>query len=80
MKPHRRGARATKSPATVFMSGLWARAHPEARACSLTALSSREPLALSRCVLESLHGLGITASQKEQRSEVTRSSEVISEK
>lgn len=71
----------TRTPATVFMSGLWARAHPAAaRALARSPLFQIENHSLSHLAFSSpCYGLETAASQEEKRREVTRSSEVIEE-
>jgi peptidoglycan-N-acetylglucosamine deacetylase len=71
----------TQTPATVFMSGLWAQAHPEAaRALARSPLFQIENHSLSHLAFSSpCYGLETPSSQPEKHREVVRSSEVIEE-
>lgn len=71
----------TRTQATVFMSGLWARAHPEAaRELARSPLFQVENHSLSHLGFRSpCYGLETTASEAVKRREVTRSSDVIEE-
>lgn|SRR5215208_5331288 len=71
----------TRTPATIFMGGLWARAHPEAaRALARSPLFQIENHSLSHLGFKSpCYGLETTASRATKRREVIRSSNVIEE-
>jgi peptidoglycan-N-acetylglucosamine deacetylase len=71
----------TRTPATVFMAGLWARAHPEAaRALARSPLFQIENHSLSHLGFKSpCYGLETTASRSAKRREVVRSSDLIKE-
>jgi peptidoglycan/xylan/chitin deacetylase (PgdA/CDA1 family) len=69
----------TRTRATIFMSGLWARAHPEsARALARSSLLEIENHSLShRAFKTPCYGLEAVGSEASKRQEVVESSAVI---
>jgi peptidoglycan-N-acetylglucosamine deacetylase len=69
----------TRTPATIFVSGLWAKAHPDAaRALARSPLFELENHSLDHRAFSSpCFGLEVVGSPREKREEVVLSSEMI---